>query len=91
MPGLGRRREEVAAMVPGMVRRLADQPQVGFMYQGGGLKRLPRLFLGQPCGGQLAQFVVDQRQQFLRCLRIAALDRGDKACDMPNDYRSSPR
>ena len=40
--------------------------QVGLVDQRRGLERLPRLLPGQPLGGQLAEFLVDQRQQFLR-------------------------
>ena len=41
------------------------QPQVGLVDQGGGLKRLAGLLLGQFLGGELAQLVVDQRQELL--------------------------
>ena len=44
------------------------------MDQGRGLERLPGLLLGQPLRGQLAQLVVDQRQQLLGGLRVALLD-----------------
>jgi len=41
---------------------VADQTNVGFVNQGGGLKRLSRFFLSQLGGRQFAQLVVDQRQ-----------------------------
>ena len=44
------------------------------MDQGRGLERLPGLLLGQPLRGQLAQLVVDQRQELLGGLRVALLD-----------------
>ena len=44
------------------------------MDQGRGLERLARLLLGQPLGRQLAQLVVDQRQELLGRLRVALLD-----------------
>ena len=44
------------------------------MDQGRGLERLAGLLLGQPLGGQLAQLVVDQRQELLGRLRVALLD-----------------
>ena len=39
------------------------QPEVGLVDQGRGLERLAGLLLRQPLGGQLAQLVVDQRQE----------------------------
>ena len=47
----------------GLVR--VDQPEVRLVDQGGGLERLAGLLLGQPLGGQLAQLVIDQRQELL--------------------------
>ena len=44
------------------------------MDQGGGLERLAGLLLRQLLGGQLAQLVVDQRQELLGRLRVALLD-----------------
>jgi hypothetical protein len=40
------------------------------------IERLPRLFKGQLLGRQPAQFVIDQRQQLIRRLRITGIDRG---------------
>ncbi len=45
--GLGRRGEEVAAMVPVLIRVVADQPHIGLVNQGSGLKRLTGPLLGQ--------------------------------------------
>ena len=52
----------------------SDQPEVGLVDQGGGLERLAGLLLRQPLGGELAQLVVDQRQESLGGLRVALLD-----------------
>ena len=62
-------------------RLAADQPQVRLVDQGGGLQRLAGLLLGQLLGRQLAQLVVDQRQELLGGVRIAALDGGQDAGD----------
>ena len=51
-----------------------DQPEVGLVDQGRRGEGLAGLFLGEPLGGQFAQFVVDQREQFVGGLRIALLD-----------------
>ena len=58
------------------------QPQVRLVDQGRGLERLARLLLGQPLRGQLAQLVVDQRQQLLGGVRVALLDGGQDAGDL---------
>ena len=70
--GLGRGGEEVAAAIPGRWRlSVRHQAQVRLVDQGRGLKRLSRLFLSQPLGRQLAELVVDQRQQLLGGRRVA--------------------
>ena len=51
------------------------------MNESRGVERLTGLFLGQPLGGQLSQFVVDARQQLFRGLRIALVEGGQNACD----------
>ena len=53
--GLCRRGEEVTAMVPVLIRRLAYQAGVGLVNQGGGLKRLAGFLLGHLPGGQLTK------------------------------------
>ena len=53
---------------------LVDQPEVRLVDQGRGLERLAGLLLRQLLGGQLAQLVVDQRQELLGRLRVALLD-----------------
>ncbi len=37
---------------------------------------------GEPLRGQLAEFVVDQRQELLGCLRVAVLDGREDALDV---------
>ena len=58
---LGGGGEEVIATLKLLI---ADQPQVGFMHEGGCVERLAWLFVGELGGGKLAQLVVNQRQQF---------------------------
>ena len=58
---LGGSGEEMAATVPVLVRIVADQTQIGFVDQSGGVERLSRLLVGEFLGGQKTQFVVDQR------------------------------
>src|SRR4029077_580471 len=68
------RGEEMAAAVP--VLRLLDinQAQIGFMDQSGCLKRQAGLFVGQSLGCQLAQLIVDQRQELLGSGWTALID-----------------
>ena len=60
----------------------ADQPEVGLVDQGGRLERLAGLLRGQPGGGELAQLVVDERQQLGRGLRVAGRGRVEQAGDV---------
>src|SRR5580698_1834527 len=73
--GLGRRGKEVPTPFP--LPRLGnlDQPQIGLMDQGGRVERLARPLLSHSLRGQLAQFVIDQRQQFLGPGPITPMDR----------------
>ena len=80
--GLGRGGEEVAAAVPVLGLLRVHQPQVGLVDQGRGLERLAGLLLGQLLRRQLAQLVVDQRQQLLGGVRVALLDGGQDAGDI---------
>jgi hypothetical protein len=61
---------------------LADQPQVRFVHQGGGLERLPGLLADHLLGRQPTQLVVDERQQLLGGVRVALLDRGQDVGDL---------
>ncbi len=76
---LRRRGEEVASAVPPLVS-LADQPEPGLMHQSGGLQGLARGLFGHLGGSQPAQFLIDQRQQPLRCLRVPGDNRLEDLC-----------
>ena len=71
---LGGGGEEVPPTVPARDRVGIDEPQVHLVDQGGGLERLAGLLLRQPLRGELAELVVDQRQQLLRGAWVALLD-----------------
>ena len=60
----------------------SDQPEVRLVDQGRRLERLARLLLGQLRCGQLAQLVVDQRQELLGGLGVAVLDGREDARDV---------
>ena len=72
--GLGSGGKEVPAAVPMLHAVDVNEPKVGLMNQRGGFERLAGLLLGQLLRGQLAELVVDQRQELLGRLRVALLD-----------------
>jgi len=80
--GLGRGGEEVAAIVELPV---ADQAQVSFVNQGGGVERLPRLLVRELGCGKATQLVVDQRQQLTGGLRIAGFESGQESGHVGHD------
>src|SRR5262249_22632470 len=67
---LGRGGKEVAAVGELLI---AHQAQVGLVDQGRRVQGLPRLFLGQLGRRQLAQLLVDQRQELRGGVRVAPL------------------
>jgi hypothetical protein len=71
---LGRGSKEMSATVPALDFGRIDEPEIRLVDEGGGLERMPGLFLRQLQGGQLAQFVVHERQELLGGLGIALLD-----------------
>src|SRR5262249_34920384 len=72
--GLGGGREEVPAGVPGRPPAGPHQPEVRLVDEGGRLEGLTRGLLGHPGGGELAQLVVDEREQVGRGLGVAGPD-----------------
>jgi hypothetical protein len=55
------------------------------MHQRGGIQRLPWLLPGELLRGELAQLVVDQRQQLVGGVRIALVDGLEDAGDVGHD------
>jgi hypothetical protein len=66
-----RRAEEVRAVVESRFAIPASQSQPRLMHQCGRLERL-RTFIRHLCGGELAQFLVNEGQELLRCSPVAA-------------------
>jgi hypothetical protein len=91
--GLGGRSEEVTTAIPALAFRHLHQSQVRLVDQGRGLQGLARLLLGHAITCQLAQLVVDQRQQLRGGVRIALLDRRQDARDVSHGWhqRGWPR
>jgi len=71
---LGRGGKEVAPAVPILRLFAADQPQVRFVHQGGRLQRLAQLLSSQPIAGELAQFVIHEREQLAGSRRITGFN-----------------
>ena len=61
----------MTSAVPVLFAPAIHQPQIRLMDQGGGLKRLPRLLLGEFLSGQLSQLGIHQWQQIRSRLWIA--------------------
>src|SRR5205823_6102090 len=61
--GLGGGGEEVPAALPAVLVGGADQAEVGFVDQGGGLEGVAGRLGGHPGGGEFAQLIVDEREQ----------------------------
>ena len=61
------------------------------MDQGGRLQRLTRLFLRESLCRELAQFIVDQRQELLSGRRIALLDRGQDTGNVRHEGKHTAR
>jgi hypothetical protein len=55
------------------------------MHQRRGLQGLPRRFAGHFVRGQPAQFLVNQREQFVRGLRVALLNGVKDAGDIAHE------
>lgn len=61
---LGSGGEEVTAAIPAIGLLASDEPDVSLVDEGGSLEGVAGGFGGHPGGSQLAQFVVDEREQF---------------------------
>src|SRR5262249_10328579 len=66
--------KEVAATLPGLRFVFIHEPKVGLVHQSSSIERLARLFTGQPLPGELAQLVINQRQELLGGLGVPLLD-----------------
>ena len=66
--GFGGGGEEVSAAVELLI---ADQPQVGFVNQRGGVEGVAGGFGGHARGGELPELIVDERQQLSGGLAVA--------------------
>src|SRR5262245_48640791 len=71
---LGRGSKEMAAALEPRRGSRVNQAHISFVNQRRRLKRLPRLLLGQSHGSEVAQFVVDQRQELVGGRRITLLN-----------------
>ena len=81
--------KEMAAAVPFASAIGAYEAEVGLMYQGRCLQRLPWLLLSQLGGSEFSQFVIDQRQKLLSGSRIALLDLRQNAGDVGHGQQFS--
>lgn len=73
--------EKVGAVLPRLLIG-GDQAEPGFMYEGGGLKSVAGRFVRHSVGREFAQFVVDERKQFISGFGLTALDRSKNVSDI---------
>src|ERR1022692_1595251 len=71
--GLAGGGEEMGAIFEGRIVA-SDEAQPDLMHQGGGLERVTRRAVRHLIRRELAQFSINQRQQLIGGLRVAALD-----------------
>src|SRR5262245_23970779 len=88
--GLGSGGEEVAAAIPPLHLLGVHQPQIGLVDQSGRLDGLAWFLLGQLLGRQLAQLIVDERQELLGGAGVALLDGGQDLGDFAHVGQSTP-
>ncbi len=82
---LGGRAEEVSTILPAGVVARADQAEIGFVHEGGGLKCLIARFVRHSRSRKLSQFVVDERKQFGGSLAIARRGGVDEESHVSHD------
>lgn len=71
---LGSGPKKMAPIIPRIGLAGPDKPEMDLVHPRSRLERLSRFFVGQPLSGQQTQFVIDDRQQFCSCRRIAVLN-----------------
>src|SRR5262249_33193884 len=80
--GLGCRSKKMAAAIPSLGHVRIHEPEVRFMHQCGRLERLAWLLLRESLCGELAQLVVDQRQELFGGMAVPLLNGREDACDL---------
>ena len=83
--------EKMAAVIPLSDIIRPDQSQVSFMHQGRGIQRLVRPLVNHPRCRELAQLIIDERQQLVRCLRIAGVDGEQYASNIGHSLQTYDR
>ena len=81
--GFGSRGEEMRSIGKDSIA----QAKPGLVHQRGRLKRMSRLFPRHLLRGQLAQFLIDQRQQFVGGIAVALLRAVENARDIAHCSR----
>ena len=62
---------------------------IGLMHDRGGLERLAWLLVGQLGGGQLTQFLVDERQQLVGGGWVAGFGLRQDMCDITHEVQDT--
>ena len=82
------RPEEVSAVLPRLLLAF-NQAQPGLVDQRGWLQCMPGRLLDHFAGSQSAQFLVNERQQFVRGFRVALLNSIEKASDLAHGQKDT--
>ncbi len=85
--GFGGGGEEVCTAVELLI---ADQPQVGFVNEGGGVEGVAGGFGGHGRGGELPELIVDERQQLSGGAAVAGLGGFEELGDLGHCGSSLP-
>jgi hypothetical protein len=79
--GLGRDAEEVRAVLP-LHLALVDELEVRLVDEGGGLEGVVGALAPQVARGELMQFAVDEREQVLQRVAVAAAPFQEELCNV---------
>lgn len=81
---LGRGGEEVP---PAVEVPVADQPEVGFMHQRGGIEGVARLLRRHPRSGELPQLLINEREEFGGGAAVARRTGVENLCHFRHERR----
>ena len=82
-------REEVAPAFPVRNAVHVNQTEIRLMHERSALQSMIRPFAGHLGCGQFAQFIIDERKEFLRCGWIAGFDLAEDVGDVGHSIQNT--